>query len=48
MQKPEQTLTLENKAFTGLFLQILCVSLQSDYFPTQNLLSDAEVGENVV
>ena len=41
LQKPEQSLTLENKAFTGLFLQILCVSLQLDYFPTQNLLSDA-------
>jgi len=33
LQKSEQSLTLENKAFTGLFLQILCVSLQSDYFP---------------
>ena len=48
MQKPEQTLTLENKAFTGLFLQILCVSLQSDYFPTQNLLSDAEMLKDIV
>ena len=35
LQKPKQSLTLENKRFTGLFLQILCVSLQSDYFPTQ-------------
>ena len=29
-------------------MQILCVSLQSDYFPTQNLLSDAEMAEDVV
>ena len=29
-------------------MQILCVSLQLDYFPTQNLLSDAEMAEDVV
>jgi len=39
LQKPKQSLILENKRFTGLFLQILCVSLQSDYFPTQHLQS---------
>ena len=37
LQKPEHSLTLENKQFAGLFLQILCVSLQLDYFPTQTL-----------
>ena len=36
LQKPEQSLTLENKRFTGLYLQIICVSLQSDYFPTHH------------
>lgn len=36
LQKPEHSLTLENKQFTGLFLQILCVSLQLDYFPTHH------------
>ena len=35
LQISEQSLTLENKRFTGLFLQILCVSLQLNYFPTQ-------------
>lgn len=29
-------------------MQILCVSLQLDYFPTQNLLSYAEMAEDVV
>jgi hypothetical protein len=38
LQKPEQSLTLEHKGFTGLFLQILCVSLQLGYFPTQKCL----------
>lgn len=37
LQKSEQSLTLENERFTGLFLQILCVSLQLGYFPMQKV-----------
>ena len=38
-----QTLTLENKCVTSLYLQILWFCFQWYHFPTQNLLSDAEV-----